>query len=225
LLEASGTAGTWPHGAALTPHFVRGREKTGMRIFVLKCRRPRSNHEGTVEKILRWFAPIIAAFKKPAKRVLQPTVSDTAAETRADGGGQAAAAALAKVADPPTATATRIDASAADARMGEGAPFSHVAAIPTDRQEIERRRELVRALFNDFWSGSEDKPAAFVDRLDQAEAYLNERLAACGERWQLDVETRKVLGLPARSNSHGKEVAGLTIEAARPTAARSSRTA
>ena len=53
--------------------------------------------------------------------------------------------------------------------------------------------ELVRAMFNDFWSGCDDKPAAFVDRLDQAEPYLNERLTACGEFWQLDAATRKML--------------------------------
>jgi hypothetical protein len=50
------------------------------------------------------------------------------------------------------------------------------------------------------WS-SHDKPAAFVDRLDQAESYLNERLTACGEFWQLDATTRKMLSLPPRSNS------------------------
>jgi hypothetical protein len=70
-----------------------------------------------------------------------------------------------------------------------------------NQQEIERRRQLVRALFNDFWSGSDDKPAAFADRLDQAEIYLNDRLTACGEFWQLDVKTRKLLGLPARRST------------------------
>jgi len=39
-------------------------------------------------------------------------------------------------------------------------------------------------------------PAAFVERLDQAEDYLNERLAASGEIWQLDAKTRVMLGLP-----------------------------
>ena len=45
------------------------------------------------------------------------------------------------------------------------------------------RRELIRTLFNDFWSERDDKPPAFVDRLNEAETYLNERLAACGELW------------------------------------------
>ena len=69
-----------------------------------------------------------------------------------------------------------------------------------DQQEIQRRRELVRALFNDFWKGNDEKPVTFVDRLNQAEAYLNERLIDRGEPWQLDASTRKMLGLPPRAN-------------------------
>jgi acetylornithine deacetylase/succinyl-diaminopimelate desuccinylase-like protein len=69
------------------------------------------------------------------------------------------------------------------------------------RQEIERRRNLVRTLFNDFWSGEDQKPASFTVRLDQAEDYLNERLAANGETWRLDTETRAMLSLPPRSSS------------------------
>jgi hypothetical protein len=41
--------------------------------------------------------------------------------------------------------------------------------------------------------------AAFVERLDQAEDYLNERLTANGEVWRLDAKTRTMLGLPPRS--------------------------
>jgi len=40
-----------------------------------------------------------------------------------------------------------------------------------------------------------------VERLDEAEDYLNERLAASGEFWRLDTKTRVMLGLPPRSNS------------------------
>lgn len=87
------------------------------------------------------------------------------------------------------------------ASNGNGAP------VVLDAEEIKRRRELVRSLFNDFWSDSDEKPAAFVDRLDQAEAYLNERLNASGEPWQIDANTRKVLGLPARSNGRGRGAA------------------
>ena len=76
-----------------------------------------------------------------------------------------------------------------------------VAAVVPDQQEIERRRDLVRIFFNDFWSGASDKPAAFVKRLDGAVDYLNGRLAANGESWRLDAKTRVMLGLPPRSNS------------------------
>ena len=73
--------------------------------------------------------------------------------------------------------------------------------IVLNQEEIQRRRNLVRMLFNDFWSGAHDKPAAFVERLNQAEDYLNERLAANGEFWRLDANTRAMLGLPPRSSS------------------------
>jgi hypothetical protein len=69
-----------------------------------------------------------------------------------------------------------------------------------DQQEIQRRRELVRALFNDFWNGRDDKPVTFLERLNQAEAYLNGQLTVRGEPWQLDADTRKMLGLPPRTN-------------------------
>jgi hypothetical protein len=65
-----------------------------------------------------------------------------------------------------------------------------------NQQEIERRREIVRRFFNDFWRSSDDKPATFTERLNRAEGHINERLAACGETWELDAATRKRLGLP-----------------------------
>ena len=64
------------------------------------------------------------------------------------------------------------------------------------RQELERRREIVRQFFNDFWRSADDKPVTFAERLNQAQSYINERLAARGEAWQLDPATRKQLGLP-----------------------------
>ena len=63
-------------------------------------------------------------------------------------------------------------------------------------QEIERRREVVRHFFNDFWMSTDDKPRTFAERLNRAEDHINERLAARGETWQLDATTRKQLGLP-----------------------------
>jgi hypothetical protein len=66
-----------------------------------------------------------------------------------------------------------------------------------NQQEIERRREIVRHFFNDFWRPTDDKPNTFAERLNRAEDHINERLAARGERWQLDAMTRKQLGLPS----------------------------
>jgi hypothetical protein len=79
------------------------------------------------------------------------------------------------------------------------------SAIPgaIDEGEIQRRRNLVRTFFNEFWSGAYEKPTGFLERLDQAEDYLNHRLTANGEAWRLDSETRAMLGLPSRVDSAG----------------------
>jgi hypothetical protein len=79
------------------------------------------------------------------------------------------------------------------------------SAIPNaiDDGEIQRRRSLVRTFFNDFWTGAYEKPAGFLERLDQAEDYVNDRLTANGEAWRLDSKTRAMLGLPSRVNSAG----------------------
>jgi hypothetical protein len=90
---------------------------------------------------------------------------------------------------------------AADVNVNMEPEINAVAHSMPDQQEIERRRNLVRIFFNDFWSGASNKPVAFVERLDEAEDYLNERLAANGEVWRVDAETRVMLGLPPRSNS------------------------
>jgi hypothetical protein len=87
----------------------------------------------------------------------------------------------------------------ADAEVEVGAGISSIAHNELSQQEVDRRRSLVRAFFNDFWSGAHDKPAAFAERLDQAENYLNGRLIANGEGWRLDAKTRIMLGLPPRS--------------------------
>jgi hypothetical protein len=69
-----------------------------------------------------------------------------------------------------------------------------------DQQEIDRRRQLVREFFNDYWSTADDKPTSFAERLDRAEGYINERVAAGGEAWRLSPATRKQLGLPPSRN-------------------------
>jgi hypothetical protein len=88
----------------------------------------------------------------------------------------------------------------AQAERSQETPVAVTSGTSPDQQEIQRRRELVRALFNDFWKGNDEKPATFVDRLNQAEGYLNERLIERGESWQLNAGTRKMLGLPPRAN-------------------------
>jgi hypothetical protein len=86
------------------------------------------------------------------------------------------------------------------------APESPVGIEPENRigesesspsqEEIDRRRSLVRGFFNDYWSSIDDKPTSFAERLDRAEGYINERVAAGGENWRLGPATRKQLGLP-----------------------------
>jgi len=75
-------------------------------------------------------------------------------------------------------------------------PTGAISEDSPDQQEVERRRDIVRRFFNDFWKSADVKPVAFAERLNQAEGYINERLAACGETWQLNSATRKQLGLP-----------------------------
>jgi hypothetical protein len=93
--------------------------------------------------------------------------------------------------------------AAADSNRVQGHEIEAIVHHVVDQQEIERRRNLVRIFFNDFWGGVLDKPAAFVERLDQAEDYLNERLAANGELWRVDAGTRRTLGLPSRASAAG----------------------
>jgi hypothetical protein len=143
--------------------------------------------EGVVASILRWSAEIGAAAQRLTKHFLwlrHPASGEKLVET-----DDAAAGA---VANAPVGT---------DVDVRPGAGINPVTDTVLDQQEIERRRNLVRTLFNDFWSGVYEKPAAFVERLDQAEDYLNERLAANGEFWRLDAKTRAMLALPPRSSS------------------------
>jgi hypothetical protein len=101
----------------------------------------------------------------------------------------------------PTITGKFIGSIIADVKVDADAQIDIAASTVLDQEEIQRRRDLVRTLFNDFWIGSHEKPAAFVDRLDQAEDYVNERLAASGEFWQLDAKARLMLGLPPRKRN------------------------
>jgi hypothetical protein len=165
-------------------------------------------------KLSRWIAGIGAAFKKPAEFFSRPASppSSVPEETGAESAvAEDNATATVEVENKAPATAevkvghaTEADVATtippAELELGHPTQVHDTSTVPPDQQEIQRRRELVRALFNDFWDGSDDKPATFVDRLNRAETHLNAQLAARGEPWQLDANTRKMLGLPPRAH-------------------------
>jgi hypothetical protein len=155
---------------------------------------------GVLEKFLRWFAEIGLLVNAVTKHFLRPghPASQFMAEQRAEGGAEEAGAVATAtenaIGNPTTGKSLTVPITA-EVKVDPD------ALIALDQEEIQRRRNLVRMLFNDFWSGAHDKPAAFVERLNQAEDYVNERLAASGEFWQLDAKTRVMLDLPPRANS------------------------
>jgi hypothetical protein len=153
------------------------------------------------EKVLRWFAQIGAAVIKPTKYLLRtryPASDEKRAESTLEEAGAIAAATENAVL---TTTKSFTVPVTAEVKVDTDAQIDSAASTVPDQEEIQRRRDLVRTLFNDFWSEAHDKPTAFVERLDQAEDYVNERLTACGEFWRLDANTRVMLSLPPRANS------------------------
>jgi hypothetical protein len=154
---------------------------------------------GVPERFLRWFAQIGATVKTVTKHFLRPRhpaspfTAEQGAESAFEETGAIATATENVVAKLTTTKPFTVPIT--DAQMDSG------ASTVLDQEEIRRRRDLVRMLFNDFWSGAYEKPASFVERLDQAEDYVNERLAETNEFWRLDAETRVTLGLPPRANS------------------------
>ncbi len=153
---------------------------------------------GVVANVLGWFAEIGQAAKY-FLRLRHPASAENRAESAVAEAG-AGHAATDNTDAKPTATKSCATALTVDVNVGP-MRINNVGHTVPNEQEIERRRNLVRNLFNDFWSGVYEKPAAFAERLDRAEDYLNERLAASGEFWRLDANTRVTFGLPPRSNS------------------------
>ena len=162
------------------------------------------------EPILRWLAEVFAAVIQPIRyfsRPPHPASLDVTAEKRSEGvvgEAQAVVAATEDAVARPTTVKSFTDPITTEVMVDPDAQTNRTAHTILDDHEIQRRRDLVRTLFNDFWREAHDKPAAFVERLDQAEDYVNERLTASGEFWRLDAETRLTLGLPPRSNSPDK---------------------
>jgi len=153
------------------------------------------------EKVLRWFAQIGAAVIKPIKYFLRTRYSasdEKCAESTLEEAGAIAGATENTVLTTTESFTVPVNA---EARGDTDTQINSPASTIPDQDEIQRRRDLVRTLFNDFWSEAHDKSAAFVERLDQAEDYVNERLTACGEFWRLDASTRVMLSLPPRANS------------------------
>jgi cytochrome P450 len=146
------------------------------------------------ESILRWSAMISAAVTKPMKYFLRPRKVAKNIDSDVEQAGV-----------DPNATEDAVTDSRAEKSFTvpttADATVDLVDPGALDPEEIQRRRNLVRMLFNDFWSGAYEKPAAFAERLDQAEDYLNDCLAANGEIWRLDGKTRPMLGLPPRSSA------------------------
>jgi hypothetical protein len=106
-------------------------------------------------------------------------------------------------ADNPAASSFRLElASEADALAPHddpepGTSLSEQIESPPVQLDDESGRKLIRQLFNEYWNGIEDKPAAFAERLEIAERYINEQLASRDVGWRLDAITRKQLGLPS----------------------------
>lgn len=147
---------------------------------------------GVAATILGWFAEIGQAARYFLR--LRPSGSAEDRSKRAVTEVGAELPTSDDAARKPTAScATPLDVNVS--------PTGIVDQTVPDAREIERRRNLVRIFFNEFWSGAADKPAAFVRRLDEAEDYLNQRLTASGEPWRFDASTRIMLGLPPQSKT------------------------
>jgi hypothetical protein len=150
-----------------------------------------------VENILHHFLAAVAKVTNYFLRSRHRASDEKRPESVAKEAG-AVATTTVNAAATPTVTELFTGPIIADVKVDADAQIDSAASTVLDQEEIQRRRDLVRTLFNDFWTGSHEKPAAFVDRLDKAEDYVNKRLAASGEFWQLDAKTRLMLGLPPR---------------------------
>ena len=162
-----------------------------------------------MEPILRWLAGVVAAVIQPIRYFSRLTQSsDVTAERRADGVvDHAVVTATADAIARPTTVKSFTAPVTTDVMVDPD--VNRAAHIVLDDQEIQRRRDLVRMLFNDFWSAAYEKPAGFVERLDQAEDYVNARLAANGEAWRLDSKNSSDARVTA-PGEYGRSALGTT---------------
>jgi hypothetical protein len=96
-----------------------------------------------------------AAINKTTKYFLRPE-HPASAERRAKSAAVEAGAVVRTIENPdakPTPTNSFTAPVIADVKVGPDAGINRVAHVVPDQQEIERRRSLVRVLFNDFWNG------------------------------------------------------------------------
>jgi hypothetical protein len=108
-----------------------------------------------VHPVLRWLAVIGAAINKTTKYFLRPE-HPASAERRAKSTAVEAGAVVFATENPdakPTPTKSFTAPVTADVNVGPDVGINRVAHVVPDQQEIERRRNLVRVLFNDFWNG------------------------------------------------------------------------
>jgi len=164
-----------------------------------------STSRGVLERFLRWLGAIGRSVNSVITHFSRrhPALQSTAEQLADCDTEEAEAVATPSengVVDLTITKAFTVPITAA-VKVDTDTPIDRAASTVLDQEEIQRRRNLVRVLFNDFWNGAYEKPAAFVERLNQAEDYLNERLTANGEAWRLDATTRTLLGLPPRSSS------------------------
>ena len=108
------------------------------------------------ERVLRWFAQIGAAVIKPTRYFLRtsyPASDEKRAESALEEAGAVVAAIENVVANLTTTTSFTVPATAG-VKVDTDVQMDSAAATVVDQEEIQRRRDLVRTLFNDFWSGA-----------------------------------------------------------------------
>ena len=161
---------------------------------------------GGVENILRRFAGARVAFTtahflRPRRRA-----SNIAAETPAESAAE-------EVEAVATGTESALETPTTSAPFGAPVTADAISQAQVKRiVPINLTRKRFSADVN--WLGhcsttsgadaTKSRGHSWIRR-HQAETYLNERLTACGECWKLDAKTRKMLGLPRRSNSPNEE--------------------